>query len=262
VTARLCRAALMAVGAMAVLSGAAGASPSDASAAKPRGHEVRSGDTLGAIARRYGTTVDALVEANHLSGPQARLRIGQRLVIPPGAPRVATTASATMPPPRRPTESARAPAGFVLAVPDFDGTAPAFAWPVEGPVSSTFGRRRMGWHRGIDIVAEPGAPVRAAAAGLVVASGVEPRYGLVVKIQHVDGFMTVYAHNEENQVQIGDEVALGAVVATVGRTGRATAHHVPFEIRRDAHVYNPLYLLPLPPRVVQFEEGREPQDDD
>jgi murein DD-endopeptidase MepM/ murein hydrolase activator NlpD len=248
---------------MSVLPGAAGAaSPSDSSATKPRIHEVRSGDTLGRIARRYSTTVEALVAANQLPGRKAILRTGQRLVVPAPPPRVAAAAR-SVPPPRRLREpGGGTPTGLMLAVPDFDGAAPLFAWPVEGAVSSTFGRRRMGWHRGIDIMAEPGSPVRAAASGVVVASGVEPRYGLVVKIQHADGFMTVYAHNEENQVNLGDEVPAGAVVATVGRTGRATAPHLHFEIRRDTRVYNPLYLLPLPPRVVQVEEGREPHDDD
>ena len=60
----------------------------------------------------------------------------------------------------------------------------AFAWPVEGPVISTFGQRRSGWHGGIDIKAPPGTPVWAAAGGVVIASGVEAAYGLVVKIEH------------------------------------------------------------------------------
>ena len=61
----------------------------------------------------------------------------------------------------------------------------------------------------------------------------EPRYGRVVKIEHDDGFLTVYAHNEENLVEVGMRVAAGDPIATLGRTGRATAHHVHFEIRRN-----------------------------
>jgi lipoprotein NlpD len=155
----------------------------------------------------------------------------------------------------------RGPRGLDLTVPDFVETAPPFAWPVDGPVSSTFGRRRSGWHRGIDIKAERGSVVFAAAAGVVVACGVEPRYGRVVKIEHEDGFVTVYAHNEENLVALGDRVAAGDPIATVGRTGRATAHHLHFEIRRGTAVYNPLYLLPLPPRVGQVELTDDPGED-
>jgi murein DD-endopeptidase MepM/ murein hydrolase activator NlpD len=147
--------------------------------------------------------------------------------------------------------------GLALAVPEFVEAAPAFAWPVEGTVTSLFGRRRSGWHRGIDVKAERGTIIFAAAEGTVVVSGVEPRYGRVVKIEHDDGFMTVYAHNEENLVQVGMRVGAGDPIATLGRTGRATAHHVHFEIRRNGSVYNPLYLLPNPRSVSQVEETEE-----
>jgi murein DD-endopeptidase MepM/ murein hydrolase activator NlpD len=164
-------------------------------------------------------------------------------------------------PPRAPV-AARGPRGLELTVPDFVDGAPPFAWPVEGPISSTFGRRRSAWHRGIDIKADRGAVVFAAAAGTVVASDVEPRYGRVVKIEHEDGFVTVYAHNDENLVAPGMKVAAGDPVAIIGRTGRATSEHLHFEIRRNGAVYNPLYLLPLPPRVGQVEETDEPTEDE
>lgn len=149
----------------------------------------------------------------------------------------------------------------MLGVPEWVETSPLFTWPVEGPVSSTFGRRRTGWHRGIDIKADRGTIVFAAAGGRVAESEVQPRYGRVVKIEHDGGFMTVYAHNEENLVEAGMRVAPGDPIATIGRTGRATAHHLHFEIRHDGSVYNPLYLLPLPPRVSQVEESDEAEEE-
>ena len=158
--------------------------------------------------------------------------------------------------PRAPA-SPRPPTGLTLAVPDFVEGAPAFGWPVEGTVTSLFGRRRSGWHRGIDVKAERGTIIFAAADGTVVVSAVEPRYGRVVKIEHDDGFLTVYAHNEENLVEVGMRVGAGDPIATLGRTGRATAHHVHFEIRRNGSVYNPLYLLPRPRSVSQVEEAGE-----
>jgi murein DD-endopeptidase MepM/ murein hydrolase activator NlpD len=244
-------------------------------------------------------SVVALVAANNLAGARARLRVGQRLVVPASAAPAAVAKTARPPaaPPRAgPRAAARPPAapphaglqaaapparagigarvvsarppvfphgprGLELAVPDFADAGPPFVWPIEGPVTSTFGWRRRAWHRGIDIKAEHGAVVFAAAAGLVVASDVEPRYGRVVKIEHDAGFVTVYAHNDENLVQPGMRVALGDPIATVGRTGRATADHVHFEIRRNGAVYNPLYLLPLPARVGQVEESAESDEE-
>ena len=239
-------------------------------------HEVKPGDTLGALARHYGVTVAALVAANRLPGPEILLKLGQRLVIP-------RAASAAVAAPRVPPEGVpprvgaqpsgavarsvvppvpTAPGGIVLAVPDFDEAPLGFAWPAEGPVTSTYGRRRSGWHRGIDIKAELGTPVVAAAPGVVIMSGVEPLYGRVIKIEHDQGFVTIYAHNDQNLVEMGDRVVAGETIATVGRTGRATTHHVHFEIKRDGKNYNPLYLLPLPPRIAQVDETDENPPDE
>ena len=221
-------------------------------------YRVKAGDTLSAIASHHRVTIASLVAANKLAGPGVRLRIGQPIVIPSAGP---TIARARRTPPvvaaRRPQ-----PRTLVLALPDFSDLTPLFAWPVDGRVSSTFGRRRTGWHRGIDIQAELGTPVAASAAGTVVANGYETRYGRVVKIEHLNGFMTVYAHNDENMVETGDRVTLGQPIAAVGRTGRATAHHVHFEIRQAGLAYNPLYMLPLPPRVGLIEETNEEDHDD
>jgi lipoprotein NlpD len=269
---RVTQAAWLATAAVLVLAAAdAAASPKPrAGPAGDRTHVVVHGETLGAIAARYDVTVAALVAANRLASDRQRLRVGQRLAIPPVAPPtagappprraprvVSARAEASVPPPRAPARP-RGPHGLELTVPDFVEAAPPFLWPVEGPVSSTFGRRRSGWHRGIDITADRGAVIFAAAAGVVVTSGIEYRYGRVVKIAHDDGYVTVYAHNDENLVVVGMRVAAGDPIATVGRTGRATADHLHFEIRRNDAVYNPLYLLPLPPRVGQVEESDDP----
>jgi len=222
-----------------------------------RAHEVKPGDTLHALAKKYGTTVSAIMAANNLSGPNV-IKVGQRLIIPSGDTAVAKGGGPWSSPVGRPAvASARAPTRLVLAVPDFDSTTVAFTWPVEGPVVSTFGQRRSGWHGGIDIKAPLGTPVWAAAGGVVIASGVETDYGLVVKIEHQRGFVTVYAHNDVNIVEVGDRVDAGEMIALVGQTGRATTHHVHFEIRHEGLAYNPLYLLPLPPRFAQVDETVE-----
>ncbi len=218
-----------AAGLVAVLNASPVGAASPADAAPPaRVHAVKAGDTLRASA--------AIPEGNP-----------RRDALPQPAPRPAAL---------------RPPAYIALAVPDTDELATAFAWPVEGPVTSSFGRRRSSWHRGIDIKAESGTPVHAAAAGVVVMSGVGPRYGRVIKVEHDGGFVTVYAHNDRNLVEAGERVDAGQMIATVGRTGRATTSHLHFEIRHQGRNYNPLYLLPLPPRIAGAEETDDnPLDD-
>ena len=253
---------LAAVGLTALLPMASVGDAAPPPPAAERIHEVRAGDTLSSIAKRYAVTVAALVDANHLKSRDAPLRIGQRLTIP-DAPvtRTSTAGSGPARPVVRTVARAplRPPSNLTLGVPDFDHLRhmPLFSWPVEGPIISTFGLRRSGWHRGVDIKADLGVPIVASAPGVVVASGYERRYGRVVKIEHGNGFVTVYAHNDENMVEIGDRVVTGQRIAAVGRTGRATTHHLHFEIRRGELAYNPLYMLPLPRRNAHVEETNE-----
>jgi murein DD-endopeptidase MepM/ murein hydrolase activator NlpD len=233
--------------------------------APDRVHTVARGDTLLGLAHRYGVSVSALVLANKLANDRVTLRLGQRLVIP-AAGAVPSRALARAERVREAQAGPRArgafaPIDLVLEVPEFADALGAFVWPAEGAVSSPFGRRRSGWHRGIDIRAGHGEPILASAAGVVVVAGVEPRYGRVLKIEHEYGFTTVYAHNDENFVTVGDWVTVGQRIASVGRTGRATNYHVHFEIRRDGRVYNPLYMLPMPARVAHIDETGEEHDE-
>lgn len=210
-------------------------------------HTVRRGESVGHIAARYRVTRVAVVGANHLDNPHA-LRTGQRLAIPgcrPPAPTVReepTVLSANGSVVKR-VGPLRVLTELVLARPDFQDERIALGWPIEGPVISTFGRRARGWHAGIDVSAEIGSPILAAAPGTVLFSGWIRAYGQIVKIQHSGGFITLYAHNLKNMVEEGEEVEAGQVIATVGRSGDASGPHLHFEVRRDGKAYNPLYML-------------------
>lgn len=212
-------------------------------------YRVREGDTLGAIAKRFRVGVRALIEANRLERPDL-LHPGQRLVIPPSHARPAAPGPVAPRPPKH----------FVLGVPNLDGLAPAFRWPLEGPISSPFGRRRSGWHAGIDLKADLGTPILAAAGGRVSFSGWEHYYGRVVKIAHDNGFVTVYAHNLKNFVEAGEPVKMGQVIAVVGRTGRASAYHLHFEIWNQGKVFDPLFLLPR--RAIQMVPDGDDQSEE
>jgi len=195
------------------------------------GHTVHAGDSLWIIARRYGVSLEALSRANGIQ-PGQQLYVGQQLTIP-GAP---VEESRQEPPSLSP---------IVLAAPP-ESHRVAFMWPLAAQVASPFGPRGATWHGGIDLRAERGTPIRAAAPGMVITSGWERAYGNVIKIWHVMDLMTVYAHNHENSVRVGDWVERGQVIGTVGSTGRATAPHLHFEIRLDGRKYDPLFWLPAP----------------
>jgi len=116
-----------------------------------------------------------------------------------------------------------------------------FAWPVQGGrISSGFGQRRGRLHEGLDIAAGVGQSIRAAASGRIVYSSRIRGYGNVVVVAHGKGTSTIYAHNRENLVQVGQIVARGQVIATVGSTGRASGNHVHFEVRQNGIAMNPL----------------------
>ena len=214
-------------------------------------HLVRSGDTVFRVAAQYHAPREAIITGNQL-GPAGTLKVGQRISVPGCRKGGGLRAEAPGPAPAVELENGlllarvgpnRIPTRLFVAVPEFGAEAIEFAWPVDGMVASGFGKRRMGWHAGIDIKADMGTPVLAAAAGTVSFSGWSASYGRLVKIQHPNGFVTVYAHNNEILVQIGDEVEAGRMIATVGRSGRASDHHLHFEIRREGMAFNPLFLL-------------------
>jgi LysM repeat protein len=212
-------------------------------------HTVRSGESISRIAVRYRVSRASLIDANQLVNAHA-LRSGQRLSVPGCQPPVMSTAGET--PGTEPDAEGilikrvgprRILTSLVLGMPDFREERINLVWPVEGPVISTFGQRSKGWHAGIDITAEMGSEIYAAAPGTVVYSGWIRAYGQVVKIQHSNSFITLYAHNQKNLVEVGEDVEAGQVIATVGRSGHATGPHVHFEVRRDGKAYNPLHLL-------------------
>lgn len=120
-------------------------------------------------------------------------------------------------------------------------------WPVayeERKVISTFGWRSGKLHRGIDIKAPTATPVLAAASGVVVESQWRNGYGNTVLIEHESGFTTRYAHLQTCLVHEGQRVTWGDTIGELGSTGRASTHHVHFEILQDGELMDPAFFLP------------------
>ncbi len=180
---------------------------------QPVNHTVRSGENLWTIASRYGVTVGEIARANQISS-SAVIRPGQELTIP----------------------DATAPEG--------GGSLRSLTWPVYGTISSPFGPRHGVMHEGLDIAADRGTPIRAAAAGRVKDTGWMGNYGNTVILDHGNGMSTLYAHCEKLLVSKGQYVSSGQHIALLGNTGRSTGPHVHFEVIVNGRRYDPLrYLL-------------------
>ncbi|HVJ41045.1 MAG TPA: peptidoglycan DD-metalloendopeptidase family protein [Dongiaceae bacterium] len=120
-----------------------------------------------------------------------------------------------------------------------------FGWPVQGKVISKFGATADGLRNdGINISASAGAPVVAAADGVVAYAGNELRgFGNMILIRHADGWVTAYAHNESLAVKKGDTVKRGQTIARVGQTGNVTSPQLHFEIRKGTSAQDPMKYL-------------------
>jgi peptidoglycan hydrolase-like protein with peptidoglycan-binding domain len=117
-------------------------------------------------------------------------------------------------------------------------------WPLDLPVGDSFGPRDAGFHPGIDIPAPTGAPVAAAASGVVVSARFAPDgYGKRVVIDHGGGVTTISAHLASIEVAVGREVSPGDVVGLVGASGEATGPHLHFEVRVRGAAVDPLAAL-------------------
>lgn len=271
-----------------------------------------SGDTLAAIARRFGVTPEALRRANGLNR-NAAIRAGQTLRLPSGyrdrgpitetfsaparplrrpePPAAAPVEEATPPvrsepPPRReetppplpsrpqpyvpsgrPAPPVQAPpraytppattpttpraytpqattpgggpvAAPVAAPPPTDAAISSmgrgrFIWPARGDVISDFGPKTVGQRNdGVNIRANTGEPVRAAAAGEVVYAGDQvPGFGNLVLIKHNDGWVTAYGHLSRVEVKMKQAITQGQQIGQVGSSGGVSEPQLHFEVR-------------------------------
>jgi murein DD-endopeptidase MepM/ murein hydrolase activator NlpD len=118
-----------------------------------------------------------------------------------------------------------------------------------GFISSYFGERAdpfdglEAFHKGLDFAGAAGSPLVAVAAGVVTWAGERAGYGKLVEINHGDGFLTRYAHNERMLVSVGQTVKRGEPVALMGSTGRSTGPHVHFEVVRNGRQVDPLSYI-------------------
>lgn len=125
---------------------------------------------------------------------------------------------------------------------DFDKLRGKLPWPTTGRLVSGFGSTRAGtdltWEA-VRIAAPEGTPVRAIAHGRIAYAGWLPYYGLVLIVDHGNGYLTVYGHNQALYKQVGDWVEAGDMIATVGASGGQPSPVLYFQIRHDDRPLDP-----------------------
>ena len=215
-------------------------------------HSVRSGESLAFIAGRYGVSPKTIERANELSHREKPLPAGEKILIPRGESELVTTLAETRARQRgetllpllkqeekiylpSPVQPKRTPASL---------PEQAFLRPLEGRISSPYGKRHGRLHDGVDIPAPKGSVIRAARSGKVVFSGVIRGFGNTVTIDHGDGMRTRYSHNSANAVKKGTWVQQGQTIAKVGRTGRTTCCHLHFSVILKGKTVNPVKYFP------------------
>ncbi len=208
-------------------------------------YKVRSRDTLYSIGRRFGINYKTLARNNHIRSPYT-IYTGQRIYLRGVAPRSRTLPVAKQQyKAKRAKKSVRKTKKYSKRSTIKSTKSSRLRWPVDGVLTSHFGRRGSRMHDGIDIGAKEGTAIHAAAAGEVVYSDHRlSGYGRLIIIRHRHDLFTAYAHNQRNLVRKGDRVKTGDVIARVGHTGRATGPHLHFEVRRGPTPVDPLSYLP------------------
>lgn len=255
----------------AVIGEVASVDPSMFRSLEVGSYTVQSGDTLGAIASRFGLKLDTLISFNQIEDVR-RLQIGDVYRIPNRdgllytvksgdtlveiAQRRGTTVNALLDANDLPSQNIAV--GQVIFVPGarLNETelrlilGELFGWPTQGRFTSGFGMRDdpftglRRFHNGIDLANSAGTPIRAAASGQVVhIESQTGNYGKFIIIRHAEGFQTLYGHLSSFSVHNGQSISRGQIIGTMGSTGRSTGPHLHFSVIHNGTFVDPLRYL-------------------
>lgn len=194
-------------------------------------HKVKAGDTLDKLSKLYDVPSQAIADFNYLTD-LTTLSVGSELVIPDAKiPQQSSFAGSS----NTEINSTEAP---VYA----SGTKKGWcSWPTTTRIITQY----YSWyHSGLDIAtpwfsAMP--PIYACASGRVVRAGWDPTgYGIMVLVDHGNGYQTLYGHLSKLKVSVGQYVKQGTIIGNMGNTGRSTGPHLHFEVRKGSARQNPL----------------------
>jgi LysM repeat protein len=191
---------------------------------------VKSGDSLESVAAAYGIDLVTIVDFNRVRGP---LTPGSLLVIPVD-PKVGPNLSSGVPAdPIKPGQLVCPILGAQI-IQKFGPTSFALEPAHDG---------YLHFHTGVDILANYGTPIDAAAGGMVTAVGPEGAFGIRVEVTDSYGLVEIYAHMEEVSVAIGQPVQQGDKVGLVGSTGLSTGSHLHLQLEVGGVPTDPMPII-------------------
>ncbi|MER5478502.1 LysM peptidoglycan-binding domain-containing M23 family metallopeptidase [Streptomyces sp. NPDC002734] len=207
--------------------------PAAAKKAVGQTYTVKKGDSLSKIAEKkkvaggwkklYKINREAVGDNPRLIKPGTKLDLGKKAAAKPAKARTAAKAAPAKPAaPKTTVADAAATSGYTAPV---DAASLGTAYHTPGGMWSS------GYHTGSDFVIPTGTPIKAIAAGTVVAAGDGGAYGNQVVIQHADGMYSQYAHQSQLSVSVGQTVTVGQQIGLSGATGNVTGPHLHLEIR-------------------------------
>ena len=192
---------------------------------------VRPGETATALAAAYGVDVTTLLGFNHLRGPD--MKPGMVLVIPVD-PTVGPNLSTGAPADPLHPGALQCPIQGAEIIQKFGPTSFALEPPYGG---------YLHFHTGVDLLADYGTPIFAAAGGRVTAAGYADYFGLRVEVTDSYGLVEIYAHMEDTSVTVGQAVQQGQKVGLVGSTGLSIGSHLHLQLQVAGVPTDPMPLV-------------------
>lgn len=205
---------------------------------------VRRGDTLYAIAWRYGRDHRELAKSNGIAWPYTiytgqRINLSKQEPVKKWVPNTSSTSSKQSQP-QSTTQQKVVVQPKPAPQPVMQKGPIVWHWPVKGKIVSNFNGTT---NKGIDIQGRAGQAVHAAADGVVVYAGSGLiGYGNLVIVKHSQTFLSAYAHNKKILVAETNEVKAGQKIAEIGSSG-ASENKLHFEIRKNGKPVNPMWYL-------------------
>jgi murein DD-endopeptidase MepM/ murein hydrolase activator NlpD len=209
-------------------------------------YTIKRGDTLTGISNRYNTEIDVIAEHNNIDGK--KIIAGKKIFLPDAEELIIKPVMIKNPQEKKltPVEKIASPLNNEKKI---QSEKVVLSWPMRGPITSGFGVRThpfsgdRKFHCGLDIGAEEGTVVRSAGEGKVIFSGWKEAYGNMIVVSHKNNYITIYAHNSKNLVDVNETINKGQKIALSGKTGAVTGAHLHFEIRKGIVPLNPLRIL-------------------